>query len=133
MKWFLGISIVGFSLIAALVFGAASATEKFRKSDDKLFIHWPDLAVDEDAETEYGVYAIIQTGGGNLPVIYVITGNFKGKVFVLGSARCDKEFTVLKSVTRGLRDIRCVRQDVFGRKTTTTLQYGQDGLYKEIY
>jgi len=62
----------------------------------------------------------------------VITGNFKGKVSVLGSFRCDKEFTVLKSASLGMRDIRCVRQDVFDRKTTTTLRYGKNGMYKEF-
>ncbi|MBZ0217254.1 MAG: hypothetical protein K8F25_11910, partial [Fimbriimonadaceae bacterium] len=81
----------------------------------------------------YGAYAIVQTGGENLPVVYVIFSSFKGKRAVHGAFRCDKEFAVQQTYTNGFYDIRCVKQDVFGQKTVTLLRYGGSGLYEEHY
>jgi len=38
-KRIFSLSVVALAIVATLFFGAASATEKFQKSDDKLFIH----------------------------------------------------------------------------------------------
>ncbi len=114
-----------------LILGSASA--KFQRSDEHLYFDALDLAIDPNPELEYSAYAIVMTGGQNLPVIYVITSNYKGKLSVLGSFRCDKEFTVMQSQTNGMRDILCARQDVFGRKTATSLRYTDKGLYEEYF
>jgi hypothetical protein len=133
MKPVLCSALAALALTMPLLSHAGSAAAEFQKSNDRLFIDGLDLAVNPNPEMEFGAYAIVLTGGENLPVIYVITSNFKGKVSVLGSFRCEKEFTVLKSHTGGMRDIRCVRQDVFDRKTKTTLRHGPSGLYKEHF
>jgi hypothetical protein len=128
-------------LLSVILMGGAGlaasgdiALAQFQKSDDKLFIGWLDLEAEPDTDfgiTEFSAYAIVQQGGENLPVIYVITSNFKGKVYTLGAFRCDKEFVVLNSQVNGMRDIRCVRQDVFGQTTTTTLRFSETGVYVE--
>ena len=126
-------------LFAALIFiaplglGIETSNAQFEKSDGKLFLGWLDLAINPEPGTDHGAYAIVQPGGENLPVIYVIFSNFKGKVIVLGSFRCDVEFKVLNSDTGGMRDIRCVLQDVFGQKKTTILRYGEKGLYVQRF
>lgn len=132
----LKLSFAIFVAATSLILHTGSASAKFEKSDEKLFIDWLDLEVNPDSTfevTEFSAYAIVWSGGENLPVVYVITSDYKGKVSVLGAFRCDKEFRVMKSQTRGMRDIRCVRQDVFGQKTTTMLRYNDKGLYEEHF
>ncbi len=107
--------------------------QDFEESNDKLYVGWLDLAQEYDPLTEYGAYAIVWSGGENLPIFYTIFSDFKGKTSILGAFRCDKEFTVLESVTNGMRDIRCVKQDVFGQKTTTILRFSDAGLYEEVF
>lgn len=124
--------------VILLTYSMISAHAQFARSDDGLYIGWLDLNVNEafDASSgappvEYGAYSIVQAGGKNLPVVYVIFSSFKGKMTVHGAFRCDKEFSVQTSHTLGLYDIKCIRQDVFGQKTTTLLQYDRSGLYVE--
>lgn len=124
---------IALMVLVALAAGPLSARAEFTKTDDKLFVGWLELAVNRNPETEYGAYAIVQTGGENLPVTYVIFSSFKGKMAVHGAFRCDKEFAVLETHSNGHYDIQCVKQDVFGQKTVTILRYGDSGLYEEHY
>lgn len=127
--------------IAALVFLVLSFTctqikAEFIKSDHQLFVNWLDLEVEPSPippMTEFGAYAIVETGGENLPVIYIIFSSFKGKRAVHGAFRCDKEFEVQETHQNGFYDIRCVKQDVFGVKTVTSLKYNKSGLYAEHF
>ncbi len=127
------------ALLFSLAFGGAARAQEFETSDDRLFLGWLDLepeaqaAQNFGAPVEYGAYAIVQTGGDNLPVIYVLFSNFKGKLATLGAFRCDKEFRILQSTTNGLRDIQCTRRDEFDVWTTTTLKLGDNGLYNEHF
>ncbi|WP_415156835.1 hypothetical protein [Maritalea sp.] len=126
-------------LIAFIVVVSSNMLAKadFIQSDNDLFVGWPDLVANPQPTppglpiTEYGVYAIVETGGTNLPVIYVIFSDFKGKRAVHGAFRCDKEFEVQQTNTNGFYDIRCVKQNVFGQKTTSILRYDKSGIYKE--
>ncbi len=47
----------------SLGLGVVSATAEFEKSDDKLFIGWLDIALDLEPGTDFGAYAIVQSGG----------------------------------------------------------------------
>ena len=127
------------AMLISLAFTGVARAQEFEASEDKLFMGWLDLeqeaqaAQNFGAPVEYGAYAIVQTGGENLPVIYVIFSNFKGKLATLGAFRCDKEFQILQSTTNGLRDIKCTRRDEFDVWTTTTLKLGDNGLYFEHF
>ncbi len=135
MKHRSGIWLVVAAMGLSLVMFASPASAKFQKAGEKLFFDVLDLDINAASAivpTEYSAYAIVHTGGTNLPVIYVITNNFKGKTFVLGAFRCDNEFRVLKSHTNGMRNIRCVRNDL-GQRKTTTLIYNGKGLYVEQF
>lgn len=126
---------VSFSLLAAII-GVTPIRADFVKSDHELYVEWLDLEIEANPFppiTEYGAYAIVETGGENLPVIYVIFSSFKGKRAVHGSFRCDKVFEVLTSHQNGFYDIRCVKQNVFGVTTTSVLKYGEFGLYEEHF
>lgn len=126
-------AIALFATLFVTGIGEASIAAEFEKSDDRLFLGGLDLAVEYEPGSEFGAYAIAQTGGENLPVIYVLFSDFKGQLATLGVFRCDKKFKVLESHSRGMRDISCVRQDGFGQLTSTTLRLGENGLYQEIF
>lgn len=122
--------------ITAMCFSNGIAQAKFVKSDHLLFVDWLELEVEPSPIPpiiEYGAYAIVETGGENLPVIYTIFSSFKGKCAVHGAFRCDKEFEVQKTHQNGFYDIRCVKQDVFGNKTVTSLRYNGSGQYEEHF
>lgn len=127
--------------IAALVFLVLSFSctqikAEFIKSDHQLFVNWLDLEVEPSPippMTEFGAYAIVETGGTNLPVIYVIFSDVNGKRAVHGAFRCDKEFEVQKTSQNGFYDIKCVKQNVFGIKTVTSLRYNDFGQYEEHF
>lgn len=128
--------IAAFIALFGSVFGDISAKAEFVKSESILYENWLDLAVNKNPIpplTEYGAYAIVETGGENLPVTYVIFSSTKGKMAVHGVFRCDKAFSVQKLHTNGLYDIRCVKQDVFGQQTVTSLKFGKSGLYEEHF
>lgn len=120
-------------LFVALILLVGAASARFQQTDDHIYHGVLDLSSNPNPEIEYGAYTIVQTGGSNLPVIYVITSNYKGNLSVLGAFRCDMEFTLQQSRTEGMRDILCVKQDVFGRKTATSLRYNKNGMYEEKY
>jgi hypothetical protein len=112
------------------------AKAEFVKSDSILNVNWLDLEVDvglTPPQTEFSAYQIVETGGDNLPVIYVLFSDFKGKRGVLGAFRCDKEFSVQKTQTNGFYDIRCIKENVFGQQTVTHLKRAKTGLYEEHF
>lgn len=121
---------------AAVVFTNSAIHAEFVESNHLLFVSWLELDVKPSPippMIEYGAYAIVETGGENLPVIYIIFSSFKGKRAVHGAFRCDKEFEVQETHQNGFYDIRCVKQDVFGIKTVTSLKYNKFGLYEEHF
>jgi hypothetical protein len=125
-------------LIAVLGFAYTNTPTKaeFVKSDNILNVNWLDLEVDVGLippQTEFSAYEIVETGGDNLPIIYVLFSDFKGKRGVLGAFRCDKEFSVQKSQTNGFYDIRCIKENVFGQQTVTHLKRAKTGLYEEHF
>ena len=89
-------------LILALLGSPANA---FEPSSDKLYIGWPDLAVDYIPGRETQVYAITTDNGEG---VYVIIYNVQGRLQPLGAFACNERFEVLTSVSNGFRDIECV-------------------------
>ncbi len=96
------------ALLSAALFAAPFAigpAHAFERSDDKLFIGWPTLAVDDLPGRETQVYAIANEYG---EVVYVIVYNMQGRLQPLGAYACNEKFAVLASVSNGFRDIECV-------------------------
>lgn len=117
--------------MAATIINIGPAIAQFQKSDDALFIGGPELFTEVEPGSETLIYAIADDMSDN--VFYMILYSFKGAITVKGAFRCDNEFEVLKTVTNKWRDIRCVKTDVFGRITTTTLSVGSTGKYLENF
>lgn len=109
---------------------AGRANADFTRTDDIVFIDGLELSDQFTPGSEYFAHAIVRSSGQNMPVIYVIYYSHKGDRRVLGAFRCDKEFEVVDSMTSGLRDIRCVRENVFEQRTTVLLKFN-GGMYEE--
>jgi len=124
-----GFRVFGLLAIACIMM-AGSANSEFSRTDDIVFIDDLELSDQYMPGSEYFAQAIVRSSGQNMPVIYVIYYNHKGDDRVLGAFRCDKEFAVVDSVTNGLHDIRCVRENVFEQRTTVFLKYN-GGIYEE--
>ena len=115
---------VAFSLLIA-----SPVSAQFRKSDDKLFIDWPDLAQDYEPGSEFVIHAIVPDGRSD-QTIYVISRDWKGDLIPFGAFECGAEFTVLDSFTNGFRDIRCVAVDGVGNRTRYTLRVKNNAGYE---
>ena len=116
-------------LTSAFVLLASTACAEFSATEDRLFTEWPELHRDSQMiTTEFQVHAIVDAHTAN-KVMYVISGNFKGRVEVFGAAECGVEFTILDSFTNDMRDIRCVTEDGMFNRKTYILKMGDQGLY----
>jgi len=107
------------------------ALAQFQASDAKVFVDWPELQVDPvpGGQSEAMVYAVI-----DFPVsLYTIAVQNRSNIAVLGAFQCNREFTVLKSSTKGFYDIRCVDEDVFEQRSTYVLRFGKNGMYNQIF
>ena len=126
-KWLiLGVlAVVGFTM-------ARPANAEFFRSPDDLYTGVLELSDDVMPGSEYYANAIVRTFGENGPVIYVIFYNHKGEDRVLGAFRCDKQFEVMETMTNDLRDIRCVRENVFSEQTSVLLKADANGMYSEF-
>ncbi|MBL4756499.1 MAG: hypothetical protein JKY32_02300 [Rhizobiales bacterium] len=123
-------------LLAALigiagVLSPNSANAEFQRADQLLYKDVLDLSDDLQPGTEYFAYAVVQSYGENMPVIYTIVYSHKGDQRVLGAFRCDKQFEIVSSKSNGLYDIRCVRQNVFSVETSVLLKADGSGIYHE--
>lgn len=115
-------------LILALLIATPAAAE-FETTEDRLFTDWPQLhAYEREIQTEFQIHAIVDSYIDN-KIIYVISGNHKGRVDVFGSAECGVEFTILDSYTNDMRDIKCVREDGLLHRSEFILKMGEGGLY----
>ena len=94
------------SLLIAVVFAALAANpaSAFERSQDKLYIGFPDLATENPPGNETQVYAIADDYG---EVVYVLIYNAKGNLQPLGAFACNQRFEVLSTVTNGFYDIAC--------------------------
>jgi len=94
------------SFLITVVFAvlAANPASAFERSQDKLFIDFPDLATEYSLGNETQVYAIADDYG---EVVYVIIYNAKGNLQPLGTFACNERFEVLSTDSNGFYDIAC--------------------------
>ncbi len=121
-------------LLLALTFGIVSGTAQaqFERTDSDVYIY----SGERDFEVEImpgqpptvSVYAII-----DLPVaLYVIYSANRFSYEPLGTFQCNQEFSMLKSHSNGLYDVRCVNGNVFNENDESVLKF--DGtIYKQIF
>ena len=93
------------SLALTLSVPLAQPVAAFERSDDKLFIGWPELQSEYIPGRETQVYAIANDMGETL---YVIVYNVQGRLQPLGAFACNERFEVLEAEHNGFRDIECV-------------------------
>ncbi len=89
---------------ALLVLLAAGSAQAFERSEDKLFIGWPELMIENAPGRETQVYAIANDYG---EVVYVLIYNAQGSLQPLGTFACNERFEVLSTETNGFYDIAC--------------------------
>ncbi len=107
------------SLALTLSIPLAQPALAFERSDDKLFIGWPELQSEYVPGRETQVYAIANDAGETL---YVLVYNVQGSLQPLGAFACNERFEVLGSAQNGFRDIECInngsravlRADIYG-------------------
>ena len=116
-----------FTLILALI--ASQAHAQFQPAEsEKLYVDYPELALDYTPGAEFTVYAIVSNAPDH--AVYVITRFFRGRVIPFGTFECSVEFTYLSSSTNGFRDIRCITSDGVGNRSTSILRVAHNAGYE---
>lgn len=122
---------LAFSVLALSLLPATSARAQFERYNADIFLYTGrnfEVQLMDGHPPTVSVFAII-----DLPTaLYVIFSNDRSYNTPLGTFQCNKEFTLLKTQSNGLYDVRCVNDTPYTKDDVSTLKF--DGTrYQQIF